>query len=207
MVEDCTVNNLLNHQGVYTSWQGDLDYAESPSSRHAKTSQGIRLTVDIDKIAAAGEPVHSSFSYFVEVVDPPFISPFDDTNWRRIKAHIKELGKREGVIAKSIVAIEALHRAVTDRLPMAYAISAYDDAGTKFDSTFSNNIVDFDVILIVAFLLCLFKLTLPNEGSPTFDAPSGIFITRLEAWLRENHQSSIYIVANLCLVTAFGHGF
>ncbi|KJR87615.1 putative C6 finger domain protein [Sporothrix schenckii 1099-18] len=190
-VETCATD----YQGVYDSCLGSRDLADSPtdslSSLHGKTSHLICLTVDVDKAAATARPTESSFSYFIEEVDCPFVSPFDTMNWATIKTHIAELGKREVLVGMSIDAVESLYRALTHRLPTTYAMSTYNTVLVIFPSACGNNQVDFDVILIIAFLLCLFKLTLPNEDGPTVSILRGDFTTRLEAWLLEDHQSSI----------------
>ncbi|OAA68558.1 hypothetical protein SPI_00753 [Niveomyces insectorum RCEF 264] len=188
-------NQTFDYQGVYDSCLGHLELAESPadslSSHHGKTSHLIYLTVDVDIAAAAGGPRQSSFSYFVEDVDPPFIAPFDRMNWTTIKRHFAERAKSEVLVARSIDAVESLYRALTHRLPTTYAMSTYHAVLIMFASACGDDRVDFDVVLIAAFLLCLYKLILPNEDCPTFSLLSGAFIMRLKAWLLEDNRSPI----------------
>jgi hypothetical protein len=172
-------------------------------------SKIIHLTLIMDKVAASEVPIQSSFSYFIKEVDMPFLSLFDHLNWTRVVNHIADLGIQETSVAKAILAVQALYRAQADRLPLSHALSLYQAALTNFETILGSNKVDFHTILIVAFLLCLFKLTLPNEDNSTFDELNEVFVTRLEAFFRGGRQSPVPL--RLCawlqlLDTASKHG-
>ena len=163
--------------------------AESPSARFYKASQDIYMTTTVDWLAASEATNQSSFSYYVEEVDTHLLSPFDDLNWKRINVHIGQMGSHEPSVAAAILATQALYRAQVNRLPMSYAMSLYHTATASFESIVDDDAVDFPVILVVAFLLCLSMVILPNDDSPIYEGFGGFFATRLEAWLQGSSQS------------------
>ncbi|KAJ3536003.1 hypothetical protein NM208_g6901 [Fusarium decemcellulare] len=181
-----------NHHIVDSFCQGDDQNGQEPSSaRFQQTSQEILLATTLDWLAAFEEPTQSSFSYFIEEVDSPFIAPFDHLNWRRVKMHIAHLGTQETSVATSILAVQVLYRAQAGRLPMTHAISVHQAAISIFESISGSDTVDFDIVLVVAFLLCLSVATLPNEDGPPFGVLDGVFVTRLETWLLGGHRSPV----------------
>jgi hypothetical protein len=185
-------NASSNHDNTDTSYQrNDLSSTSSPSDRLQMASKLIHLTLIMDKVAASEVPIQSSFSYFIKEVDSPFLSPFDHLNWTRIVNHIADLGIQETSVARSILAVQALHRAQADRLPLSHALLLYQAALTNFEVVLGSNKVEFHIVLIVAFLLCLFKLTLPNEDNTSFDELNDVFATRLEAFFRGGRLSPV----------------
>ncbi|OBT40053.1 hypothetical protein VE00_09318 [Pseudogymnoascus sp. WSF 3629] len=183
--------SLINN-GVDTFGQeAGLNTRDPSSALFQRTSQVIHLTLSLDMFVASEVPTQASFFYFTEEVDSPFLSPFDHLNWRRIKMFIAQLGAKEVSVAKSIMAIQALYRAQVDRLSTAHAMSLYQAAITSFKSILGNDIIDFHIILIYTFLLCLFELTLPNQDSPTFNGSDAVFLERLEGWLLNDPQSPV----------------
>jgi hypothetical protein len=181
-----------NHQWVDTPCQGDdPGIEESSSARFQQTSHHICWTLTIDWFAPSEVPTQSSFSYFIQEVDSPILSPFDFLNWARVKTYVAQLGIQETSVATSIQAVQALYRAQVNRLPVAHAMSVYQAAITSFESISGNEAVDFHIVLVGAFLLCLSVATLPNEDGPTFSAFDGPFVTRLEAWLLNGHPSPV----------------
>ncbi|UPK94393.1 hypothetical protein LCI18_005328 [Fusarium solani-melongenae] len=161
------------------------------SVRFQQTSQEILLATTLDWLAASEEPTQSSFLYFIEEVDSPLISPFDHVNWQRVKAYIAQLGSQETSVATSILAAQVVYRAQAGRLPMAHAMSVNQAAISVFESLCGNETVDFDIVLVVAFLLCLSVATLPNEDGPPFGVLDGAFVARLETWLLSGHRSPV----------------
>lgn len=168
-----------------------LNTSEVSSDRFRQTSHLIYLSTIVDWMAASEMPNPSSFSYFIEVVDCPLLSPFDTLNWTRVKDHIARLGFHQTSVAESLWAVQALYRAQVDRLPMAHAMSVYQVAITGFESISTDDAVDFEVVLVGAFLICLCAVTLPNEDGPHLAVFGGAFETRLEAWLLNRPQSPI----------------
>ncbi|KAF5254139.1 hypothetical protein FANTH_1021 [Fusarium anthophilum] len=154
----------------------------SPSSLR-EASQLILLSTTIDWLAAFEVAIPSSFCYFIEQVDCPLLSPFDSLNWNRVKTHIARLGLQHIPVSKALLAIQAIYRAQVDRLSMVHARSEYQAAVDNFESIVSDQVIEFDVILVVAFLLCLCMTTLPNEEN-SLAVLDGTFIARLQAWLQ-----------------------
>jgi hypothetical protein len=101
------------------------------------------------------------------------------------------MGAEETAVATGILAVQALYRAQADRLPMAHGMSVFSATITIFDSISTSDDVDFDVILVVAFLLCLSVATMPNEDGSTLGELNGAFVSRLETWLLADHQSPV----------------
>ncbi|TXC03887.1 hypothetical protein FocTR4_00002122 [Fusarium oxysporum f. sp. cubense] len=167
-----------------------LPSTESSPSSLQEASQLILLSTTIDWLAAFEVAIPSSFCYFIEQVDCPFLSPFDFLNWNRVKTHIARLGLQYVPVSKALLAIQAVYRAQVDRLSMVHARSEYQAAVDNFEYISSDQGVDFDVILIVAFLLCLCMTTLPNEDS-SFGVLDGTFTERLHAWLQGGHREPI----------------
>jgi hypothetical protein len=171
-------------------YQEDDQNATGSSSRFELTSQHILLTLAMD-LGPSELPTQSSYSYFMEQVESPILSPFDSFNWRRIKIHVAQLGFQETSVAISILAVQALYRAQADRLPMSHAMSLYQAAATEFESISRNNTVDFNTVLVVFFLLSLSVVTLPNEDSLVLGGLDGPFVTRLETWILTHNRSPI----------------
>jgi hypothetical protein len=185
-VDDST---LSNRDETGTCCHNDLSSTASPSDRFQMASKLIHLILIMDKVAASEVRIQSSFAYFMKAVESPFLSPFDHLNWIRVVNYIADLGIQDTSVAKSILAVQALYRAQADRLPLSHALSLYGAALADLQALLANNQDEFHTILIVAFLLCLFKVTLPNEDNPTFDELNAVFVTRLEAFFREGNQS------------------
>jgi hypothetical protein len=146
-----------------------------------------------DLLAAPEVSTQASFTYFIEEVDSPILSPFDPLNWTRVKRCIAKLGMQETSVARSIMAVQAIYRAQADRLPMTHAMSVYQAAIASFDFIVGNDAVDFHIVLVIAFLLCLSELTLPNEDGSTFGGLDGVFLTRLETSLLNGHQLPVFL--------------
>ncbi|RFU23775.1 hypothetical protein B7463_g12563, partial [Scytalidium lignicola] len=170
---------------------GDLSITETTRDRFQQTSQLIYFSTTMDLLAAPEVPASSLFCYFMDVVDCPLLSPYDRINWIRIKAYIVQLALQQTSVAKCLLALQTLYRAQVDHLPMTHAMSVYQAAITSFESISGDDTISFDIILVVAFLLCLCVATLPNEDDSNFGVLDGAFATRLEAWLLSGYQSSI----------------
>ena len=145
----------------------------------------------MDWLLPSETPIQPSFSYFVTDVDVPFLSSFDGLNWQRVKTYVAQLGIRETPVATAILAVQALHRSQINRLPMAHAMSLYQEALTTFETRVGDGSAEFDTILVLAFLICLAVVTLPNEDAPPLKALDGVFETRLRAWLLRGDLSPI----------------
>lgn len=172
------------------------------NDRHHQTSQLIYLSTVMDWLAASEPPTPSSFDYFIREVDCPFISPFDQLNWTRVKAYIARVALDQAQVAECLLAVQTVYRAQVDRLPMAHAMSLFHAAAASFEVLVGDDAGDFNVVLVCAFLLCICMATLPNEDGPPASIFDGVFVTRLEAWLMTGSQRpvSLRICAWLQLV-------
>lgn len=155
------------------------------------TSTHIHMTLTMDWLLPSDTPIQSSFSYFVTDVDVPFLSAFDSLNWQRVKTYVAQMGIRDASVATGILAVQALHRSQVNQLPMAHATSLYQDAMAAFESQVENRATEFDTVLVVAFLICIAVVTLPNEDAPPVKALEGVFETRFKSWLLQRDLSPI----------------
>jgi hypothetical protein len=171
--------------------QTHLQFIESPPNRFQQASQLIYLSIVTDWMAACEAPTASSFTYFIDVVDCPLLAPFDRLNWDRVKHHIVYVGFQQPPVAQALLAIQVMYRAQVDRLPMAHALSVYKTGVASFRSVVDNGTMDFDVILIIAFLLCLCAVTSPNEDDSPLAIFEGAFEERLQNWLVSGSRSPI----------------
>ncbi|KAL6240710.1 hypothetical protein RBB50_012420 [Rhinocladiella similis] len=178
------------HQIVSHRQNTDLNNADSPFARFYNTSLDIYLVTTLDWLGASVQPPRS-FSYFIDEVDCPFISPFDRLNWTRIKIHITQLAVQDLTVATAILVTQGLYRVLINGLPISNATSGYQAAVASFQTMVGNNETNFDTILAVAFLLCLCEIILPNEDGPAFCGFNQAFETRLRAWLRSLQISPI----------------
>ncbi|CAI6094103.1 unnamed protein product [Clonostachys chloroleuca] len=171
--------------------ENDPNFGASSLERFQRTSQVISLTLSLDKFVTYEVPTEASFSYFTDELDCPFLSHFDSLGWKRIKQSIAQLGAQEVSVARCILSTQALHRTQVDRLPTEFAMSLYQAAISSFQFVLDNDNIDFDIILIDAFLLLLSQIILPNRDNPTFTWLDPVLINRLDVWLRTGHKSPI----------------
>ncbi|KIX01874.1 uncharacterized protein Z518_09601 [Rhinocladiella mackenziei CBS 650.93] len=162
--------------------QNDLGIIGSPDVQYLMTSQDIYLCTTIDLLAASEASTHSSFAYFVDEVNIPAVSPFDHVNWGRMKVHVAELAIHDKAVASAILAIQAVYKAQANSLPMTNATSVYQSAANIFGTALYDDHHGFNTILVVAFLLCLCEMIIPNETGSIFGQSDGIFVTRMRVW-------------------------
>ncbi|KIX99546.1 uncharacterized protein Z520_05122 [Fonsecaea multimorphosa CBS 102226] len=179
-----------NHQADGIRQGPDLSNAESPSARFYNTSLDIYLVTTLDWMGASALP-NRPFTYFIEEVDCPFISPFDNLNWKWIKFHLAQLAIQETSIAAAILVFQSLYRVMVNGLPMSNATAEYRTAMTNLELMVGDDGLNFETILVVAFLLCLCQVTIPNEDGPYFHAFGPKFETRLETWLESLQASPV----------------
>lgn len=155
---------------------------DSPSARFYNTSSQFRVTTALDWLGASGSSAFS-FTYFLEEVDVPAVSSIDSSNFMTIKSHITKLAIQDQLIGRGVLAAQGLYRAQVNRLSMVHAISEYEALISAFEEMVADNMVDFDNILSMAFLLCICEVSLPNEDGPASRMFSQSFETRLATWL------------------------
>lgn len=173
------------------SRERSMDILDTPSVLSYMTSQDIYLCSTIDLLAATDVPIHASFSFFIEEVNPPLISPYDQVNWERMKVHVTELGIHNQAVAATVLVVQALYRAQLNGLTTSRAMSAYRTAKTTFEKILDDDTEDFNTILLVVFLLCLFEIVVPDETDSILSRSEGAFVRRLETWSLQENQSPV----------------
>ncbi|KAH6873909.1 hypothetical protein B0T10DRAFT_499489 [Thelonectria olida] len=166
--------------------------AGSPShtpSLSTLISRDIELTTAMDTLEAYQVALQPSFSFFLEEVDSPLITPYDEVNWRYMKLDTVELGMSNTAIASSISALSALYRGQLYGLPLSTALSLYNTAKHGYYQLLEEETQDFGLILANTFLLCLFGVV-HYETSPVLKEPSEAFTRRLAAWSKNEQQFS-----------------
>ena len=161
--------------------------AASPSTL---ISRDIELTTTMDILATHEIPLRPWFSFFVEDVDCPTITPYDGVNWRRMKLELLELGMSNTAVASAIIAVSALYKGQLYSLPLSKALSLYHSSKAAYETLLNDNTQDFGMILAAAFLLCLFEF-IQSETVPILKDPSDVFIQRLEAWAHKSSHSEL----------------
>ncbi|KAK9234168.1 hypothetical protein V1525DRAFT_78291 [Lipomyces kononenkoae] len=163
----------------------------SPSAQSLMTSQDISLCTTIDYLEAVGIKDRPSFSFFIEEVNLPLISPYDDANWRRVKTICTELSADNGAMFAAILAVQELYKAQVTGLSTSHAVSLYGTATAIFVPSLENLAQDIDTVLIISFLLCLFEIIVPNETYSVLSQTDGAFVARLEATAIHGHYSAV----------------
>ena len=180
-----------HHRDDTSSREHSMDILDTPSALSLMTSQDIYLCTTIDLLAATEVPIHASFSFFVEEVNPSLISPFDPVNWGRMKIHVTELGFHNEAVAATILAVQTLYKAQLNGLTTSCAMSAYHAARTIFEKILDDDTQDFNTILVVTFLLCLFEMIIPDETDSVLGHSDGNFVRRLKIWSVQGYQSTV----------------
>ncbi|KAK5048532.1 hypothetical protein LTR84_005622 [Exophiala bonariae] len=164
----------------------------SPTDQFHSTSELIYMSTVLDWMGVSEVPAKSTFAYFLDVVDCTLLSPFDQLNWRRMKQYIAYLGLEQPLVADFLRALQALYRSQVDHLPRTYATTLQQIALDNFESVIGDTTVDFEILLICAFLQCLCAVTAPNEDGPSLGMFDGLFTERLQSSLEHGPQSAIF---------------
>lgn len=168
----------------------DMSRPDSLPGRFYNTSQQISVTTALAWLGVSGIS-EQPFSYFIDEVDFPAISPFDSSNWKRMKVHIVQLAVENQAIAAATLAVQSVYRAQVNRLPMFHATSEFAAALATFEQMIEKDTIDFDDVLVEALLLCLCQVTLPNEDGPSFRGFNPPFEARLGVWLLNSQRSPV----------------
>ena len=170
------------------------------------TSQDIYLCTTIDLLAATEVRTNPSFLFFVHEVRPPILPFIDQVNFGRMKICVANMGTQEPAIASAILAVQYLYRAQANGLSTSRAMTLYQAATSIFNTMLCEHDQDqnFDSVLIVAFLLCLFEIIVLEETGSIFHRTREVFATRLQVWIQETCHSplSLRIVAWLQIIHA-----
>jgi hypothetical protein len=128
-----------------------------------------------------------SFSFFLEEVDCPWATPYDGSNWRRIKSIMVEMGKSDEVVASAILAVAVLYKGQLYGLPLSKALYIYHTAKAGYERDLGNTNGrnegnrKFEGIPVTTVLLCLFEF-INYEMIPSLNELAGSFLDKLEAW-------------------------
>ena len=150
-------------------------------------SRDIKITTTMDKLTARAVGLQPSFSFFVESVDCPSITPYDGVNWRFMKLEVVELAKSNSGVSSAVLAVSALHKAHLYGLPLCKALSLYRASRSAYEKLLTDAAKEFDTILAATFLLCLFEFH-HYETVPMLREPSEVFVKMLRNWAQ--HQPS-----------------
>lgn len=144
----------------------------------------------MDYLASQNEVPQSWFTYFLETVECPGITPFDPINWRLMKQHAVELGKSNPAIALATGAVSALFKAQSYALSFSGALSLYDSAKKALQSALNDDTQQFDESLVALFLLCMFELVHSENSPPLMSKQRELLVSRLESWTQQRSKHS-----------------
>ncbi|RFU75847.1 sterol uptake control 2 [Trichoderma arundinaceum] len=176
------LERALRRQDAISSTPNNAEFESiSPSTL---ISRDIELTTTIDVLAIHEVPLQPSFSFFVERVDCPAITPYDGINWRRMKAEVVNIGASNEAVAEAIVALSTLYKGQMYGLPLSKAMCLYKSAKAAYEKLLDHDAQNFDAVLISTFLLSLFEIVQYYETVPLLREPSERFLHRLRAWAK-----------------------
>ncbi|KAH6607796.1 sterol uptake control 2 [Trichoderma cornu-damae] len=178
------LERALRRSDAASGAPGSAGFESEPASPSTLISRDIELTTTMDVLAVRDVPLQPSFSFFVDEVDCPAITPFDGINWRRMKAEVASLGASNEAVAGAIVALSTLYKGQMYGLPLSKAMSLYASAKAAYDRLLDDDAQSFHVVLVAAFLLSLFGIVQYHETAPLLREPSERFLRRLQAWGR-----------------------
>ncbi|OAA61295.1 Zn(2)-C6 fungal-type DNA-binding domain protein [Niveomyces insectorum RCEF 264] len=192
------LGTFLQHDGIGFD-DGDDDGTEGGGAHASPAtfiSRDIHLTTTMDLLTARREDTQLT-AFFVDHVDCPGITPFDDVNWPRAKRCFAALGRSRPAVALAVAAVALVCKATLYTLPVSRAVAHYDAARRSLDALIRENdgkIQDGDTngdtnadadantaVLVVVFLLCVFKLIhADEEAEPALKNPSQLLLDRLK---------------------------
>ncbi|CAK7564620.1 MAG: hypothetical protein SEPTF4163_002515 [Sporothrix epigloea] len=160
-------------------------------------SRDIELTTTIDLLNTRGLSAHLT-TYFTEEVICPGITPFDNINWQHAKHHIASWGETCTAVALGMTAVAALHKSTVLNFSNSRALVYYSSAKCSLGELLSDPCRDFNVSIVVVFLLCLFELLHSGEIAPILKPATPTFIERLAEWAKQ--PSSLHSPLSVRLV-------
>ncbi|KAK9243910.1 hypothetical protein V1506DRAFT_543005 [Lipomyces tetrasporus] len=164
----------------------NLTFAQWGDSFGSINSLNLPLEFPLDGMPSMPlSPESRRFSYFLEHVEPPFITPCDSMNWARMRRHMAELGARHSVVASAIVSVEALYEAMANGEDITNATSLYYAAKSSHAIMLEDERQGLQITLTVTFLLCCFEIVAQQETVSITLKSEGAFIRRLEEWSKQ----------------------
>ncbi|KAK1077209.1 hypothetical protein LTR33_008283, partial [Friedmanniomyces endolithicus] len=157
----------------------------SPSVILSLISQDIYLCTTIDLLAASEGSTTPSLTYFHEIVESPFITPYDPANWVVFKDRVVEAAAQCSAVASAALAVQELYKARKNRLSHSKARPPYYVACEVFEKLVGSGQVnyDFDLVFMSASLLSLFEMLVPQDAHHRPLAQShGPIVDRLKMW-------------------------
>jgi hypothetical protein len=119
---------------------------------------------------------------FLEAIDCPGITPFDSVNWKLAKHCFVKLGQSCTTIASCITALSVLYNAQVYAFSSSGALSHYQSARYSIEELLRDHDADFELVLVAAFLMCVFELIHYGDLTPYLREPASVFITRIQSW-------------------------
>ncbi|ETI26448.1 hypothetical protein G647_03225 [Cladophialophora carrionii CBS 160.54] len=126
----------------------------------------------------------NKFPYFLEKLEPPFISHFDRDNWIRMRQYLADLGSRDSVVASAIIAVQALYEAEENGWDTTNAIALYYAAKASHATLLEELDPGFEPTIMAAFLLLCFEIVAQQETVSVTMKPEGAFVDKLEQWAK-----------------------
>lgn len=165
---------------------------ESPSLLSHQVSQDIYLCTTIDLLAATEQSAQPSFIYFLQAVESPFISTYDQANWNHFKTHTCRVASENAPITAALLAVQSLYQAQAYDLPLSHSMALFQTATSIFETVvLDDDTQDFDDVILNVFLLCLFEMIEPNENwSNPLGHSQGSFLRRLETWSIDSSEQA-----------------
>ncbi|KAF2095747.1 hypothetical protein NA57DRAFT_79456 [Rhizodiscina lignyota] len=129
-------------------------------------------------------PNPNSFAYFLDHVDPPFITPFDSANWSRVKRIAVDIARQNAVVLAAVYCVETLYEAESARQDTTKAMSQYHVAKAQFATMLESehHLQNLEPVLLVTFLLCCFEVVAQQETVSITLKAEGTFVDFLEKW-------------------------
>ncbi|KAB5578665.1 hypothetical protein GE09DRAFT_1261826 [Coniochaeta sp. 2T2.1] len=151
-------------------------------------SRDIELTTTMDILAASDVPLQLSSSLFVDAVECPAITPYDGANWHQAKLSVAELGESHAAISSAIAALSMQYKAQVYNVPSSKAWALYQASKIEYGKSLADPHQDFGIILVSAFLLCLFEYIHYETREPVLRPPSPCFLMRLRTWSQQESR-------------------
>lgn len=151
-------------------------------------SRDIRLTTTMDLLTASEDPLQSLLSFFIDDVEHPIITPYDNWNWKRMKVEAARLGQSEPAIMLAIMALSALYKAQMYGLSRSKALSFHHASKHEYAVLLSDRSKSPDLSLLRAFLLCIFT-TIQYDTHSVLKTTTDEHDTILASFVQTQHPS------------------
>lgn len=127
-------------------------------------------------------PTSNSFNYFLDQVEPPFITPFDSANWLRVKRVALDHARQNAVVLAAVYCVETLYEAESNHQDTSKAMAQYHVAKAQFATMLETEGQTIESVLLVIFLLCCFEVVAQQETVSITLKAEGTFVDFLEKW-------------------------